>query len=206
MEGIIDASLQNLPNLVSMLGMFIQERRHQKNLSHQELYEFLDTHRFENLKRIILDTHGLEREIDIFLKAGQREILDELRVISQSLGKVASGMEIFGAVALAASPRIRLSEQALWMIRMLERAENHYPFMNIMNYSMGILLSIGGRTYEVDHPRFIREDFVDLLNVGFIRKHSENNEGEPVFGITRLGFDFVRTLPSLQPEEPKPAA
>lgn len=193
---------QTLPNLVSMIGMFIQERRHQKGLTHQEFLEWLDNHRFEELKRIIMATHGLEREIDVMLKAQQSEILDELKVISRSMGLIASRMEVVGGVSRLVSPRVQLSDQALWMLRKLDKAEDYHPFMHIMSYSGGMLLTVGSRTYQVDAPRFIREDFVDLATVGFINKHRHNNDGEPVFGITRLGAEYVKTLPELPPDDP----
>lgn len=198
----LDELAQVLPNLVSMIGMFIQERRHQKGLTHQEFLEWLDNHRFEELKRIIMATHGLEREIDVMLKAQQSEILDELKVISRSMGLIASRMEVVGGVSRLVSPRVQLSDQALWMLRKLDKAEDYHPFMNIMSYSGGMLLTVGSRTYKVDASRFIREDFVDLATVGFITKHRHNNDGEPVFGITRLGAEYVKTLPELPPDDP----
>lgn len=185
---------------MSMIGMFIQERRHQKGLTHQEFLEWLDNHRFEDLKRVITNTHGLEREIDILLKAQQSEILSELRVISQSVGLIASRMEIVGGISQIVTPRIKLSDQALWMLRMLDKAEEYYPYMSIMSYSGGILLRVGANHCKMGEARFIRDDFGDLLNVGFISKHKTNDNGEPVFGITRLGADYVKTLPEI-PEE-----
>lgn len=201
MESLWDLASPNLPNLVSMIGMFIQERRHQKGLTHQEFLEWLDNHRFEELKRIILNTHGIEREIDIMLKAQQSEILGELSVISQTVSKIASRMEIFGGVSQMMTPRVQLSEQALWMLRRLDQAKEYYPFIHIFNYDGGMRVTIGGSIYKVDHPRFIREDFADLSSVGFISIHKHNSDGEPVFGITRLGAEYVKTLPELPPDE-----
>lgn len=190
-----------LPNLMSMFSLFIQERRHQEGLTHREFLDWLDTHHFEELKRIITTTHGLEREIDIMLKAQQSQILAELSVISESVNKVASRMEILGGVSQAICPRIKLSDQALWMLRKLDKAPAHYPFMYIMSYSAGILLMVGGTSYRMDAARFIRDDFTDLGNVGFIRLHKHNDQGEPVFGITRLGAEYVTTLPELPPDD-----
>lgn len=201
MDSLINLALDKLPEVVSMIGMFIQERRHQKGLTHHEFLAWLETHHFEELKRIITTTHGLEREIDVLLQAQQSEILAEIRVLSESMSLVASRMEIWSGVSRVVSPRVHLSDQALWMLRKLDKAENYHPFMNIMTYSGGILVSICAVTYTVEEPRFIRDDFTDLGNVGFIRIHKHNDHGEPVFGITRLGAEFVKTLPELPPDE-----
>ncbi|WP_395753338.1 hypothetical protein [Prosthecobacter sp.] len=182
---------------MSTIGMFIQERRHQKGLTHQQFLEWLETHHFEELKRIIITTHGLEREIDLLLKAQQTEILSELKVLSTTIGLVASRMEILGGLSQVVCPRIRLSEQALWMIRLLDKAESYYPYMSIESYSGGIYLRVGGATKQPKESRFLREDIGDLASVGFIARHMKNESGEPVFGITRLGADYVRTLPPL---------
>ena len=190
-----------MPNLLSMLGMFIQERRHQKDLTHQEFLEWLDNHRFEELKRIITDTHGLEREIDLALKAQQCQIMDELRLIANSVSLIASRMNILGNVAQLVSPRIKLSDQALWMLRLLDQAVDHYPFMYIMNTSRGIGVLIGSYLYDAKEARFIRDDFADLSTLGLISKHKHNDKGEPVFGITRLGTEFAKKLPALPPED-----
>lgn len=191
---LIDLASQNLPNLVSMIGMFIQERRHEKGLTHSEFLEWLDNHRFEELKRIILNTHGVEREIDTLLKAQQSEILGELAVISKTVIKIASRMEILGSVSQAVGPSNHLSEQAVWMLYKLDQADQHYPFMSIMSYSGGLVVMIGSKAHNVKEQRFVREDFADLMSVGFICKHRHDDRGEPVFGITRLGAEYVRTL------------
>ena len=136
------------------------------------------------------------------LKAQQSEILGELSVISRTVSKIASKIEIFGGISQMMTPRVHLPEQALWMLRKLDKASDHYPFMYIMSYSGGLLLAICTTTYHPDAPRFIREDFADLSAVGFISLHRHNNQGEPVFGITRLGAEYVKTLPELPQELP----
>jgi hypothetical protein len=205
MEQLIDVAAQTMPNLMSVLVMFIQERRHQKGLTQQQFIEWLETHHFEELKRVITTTHGLEREIDLIFKAQQDEILSEMKVLTDSVGLIASRMEILGGVSRIVSPRVQLSEQALWMIRLLDKAVSYFPFMSIETWGMGIHLRVGCGHMSAKDARFIREDFADLFSVGFISKHSTNDRGEPVFGITRLGTEYVKTLPALPefPEEDK---
>lgn len=171
------------------------ERWHQKSLKHQDLLEWLDNHRFEDLKQLILNTHGVAREIDILLQAQQGEILGELSIISKTVSQIASRMEILGGLSMAVSPNIKLSVQAVEMLQLLNQAEPIYPFMHIRGTSMNAnMLSVGTATYTLGESRFVREDIGDLLNAGFIMKHKVTDGGEPVFGITRLGAEYANAL------------
>lgn len=197
----IDTWAQSLPNLMSMISLYLQGRQQRKDATKQEFLEWLEAHRFEEIKRIILETHGLEREIDTLLQTQQSEILGKLAVISESVSLIASRMELFQGVSQIVANKITLSDQALWMLHKLNKAEDYYPYMNIMTYSGGILLSIGALTYKPKAPRHVREDFNDLGRVGFVSLHKHNDRGEPVLGITRLGEAYVKTLPEPPPDD-----
>lgn len=203
MDDLLNLAAQNLPNLMSMLGMFIQEKRHQKNLNHQEFLDWLDNHRFEELKKIILATHGIEREIDTLLKAQQSEVLNELAVISRTVSKIASGMEILGAVSQIVSPKVSLSQQALDLLDLLSQKAASCPLMHIMMEAttQGRVPSIlmNSTQYKVIHPQFLREDLAELQHAGFIMAHEYTHGGEPMYGITRHGAEYVKTLRELTP-------
>jgi hypothetical protein len=91
------------------------------------------------------------------------------------------GKEFVGGVILAGKAAIaqNLGFQDRGRIEGQTLCSNH-PFMNIMSSSGGMLLTVGSRTYQVDAPKFIREDLADLATLGFIKKHRHNNDGEPV--------------------------
>lgn len=198
MDELFSTAAQTLPNLMSMIGMFISEHRHQKGLRHQEFMEWLETHRFEELKRIIETTHGLEREIDVLLKAQQSEILSELGIISETVTKIASKMEIFGGVTKAVTPSVHLSGQALEILKLLDEAHPSNPTMNLVRSSRGDVLFVGLMKYGFSEARHITEDFNDLLNAGFIMLHHyTSDKGEPAYCITRLGAEYAKKLPAV---------
>ena len=182
-----------LTNLVSMLTLFVQERRHRKDLNHQAFLEWLDNHQFQELKQIIQNTHDLPREIDQLLLNRQDEILSEIKLVGNAISQIANELKSWKGIAHAISPKVLLSEQALLILDLAELEETSNLYYMPQHHPYPVLI-IGHRGWDAPNPRFLHDDIVDLLSLGFIDRLGSNSDGNPIFRLTREGFQFVARM------------
>ena len=182
-----------LTNLVSMLTLFVQERRHRKDLDHKSFLEWLDNHQFQELKQIIQNTHDLPREIDQLLLNRQDEILSEIRLVGTAISQIANELKSWKGIAHTVSPKVLLSDQALLILDLAELEETSNLYYMPEHHPYPVLI-IGNRGWDAPDPRFLHDDLGDLLSLRLIEKLGTNRDGNPILRLTREGFQFVARM------------
>lgn len=182
-----------LTNLVSMLTLFVQERRHRIDLDHKAFLDWLDHHQFQELKQIIQNTHDLSREIDELLLNRQDEILSEIKLVGTAISQIANELKAWKGIAHAVSPKVLLSDQALLILDLAELEETSNLYYMPQHHPYPVLI-IGHRGWDAPDPRFLHDDIIDLLSLRFIERLGSNSDGNPIFRLTREGFHFVARM------------
>jgi len=103
---------QNLATLVGLICNFRQERGATEALDHRQFIEWLEYHRHQELKDLIVNTHHLSREVDDLLRRDQQEILQRLRVLDEVFAHVLSKLDGFSGLVGILAPGVEISEQA----------------------------------------------------------------------------------------------
>lgn len=88
--------------LVGLLCHFRQEKGDREALDHQAFIEWLEYHRHEELKNLIINTSALRTEVDNVLRSDQKDIL-------QKLDEVLARLDQFKSLSLALAASQNLS-------------------------------------------------------------------------------------------------
>lgn len=89
---------------------FRQEKGQTEALDPQRFNEWLEYHRHEEIKNLIVNAAALRTEVDILLRSDQVEMFLKLNKIGEMLIKLLSRVEEFRPLALAMAPNAGISE------------------------------------------------------------------------------------------------
>ena len=179
--------------LVGLVCHFRQEKGEREKLDHQKFIEWLEYHRHEELKNLIINTAALRTEVDNLLHSDHAIMLQKLDRIGEILASLLSQMSEFRGLALAVAPNAELSEQAISVLRQFVESGAQSFFYNNWgngNFSLGWE---AGNEITITELRFLEDDLNKLVELGLLAvRHSSS--GDPIFGITRNATRFIETI------------
>jgi hypothetical protein len=175
--------------IVQLIGMYRQERGARKDLDHRDFIEWLEYHRHEDIKELITHTFKLQSQVDDLLRQDHREILNKLSEVNRIVSDILARMDSFKAVALAISPDVGLSDQALGFLRLLARSET----AELAAPGEGQII-VDNFLYEAVDKRFLDDDLRTLAQHGFVTPGSRSSTGK-YFKLTRRGAKLIELLP-----------
>jgi hypothetical protein len=183
---------QNFAALVGLLCNFQQERGSQKASSHQEFIEWLQHHRHEELKNLIINNHQLPRAVDDLLQKDQQEILHQIQNLNEIFATVLSRINGFSGLVMALAPGFQLSDQAKGFLT--EFADSNFQLLIFWPQTGTIKLAnrIGefGQKLKAVEPTLVEDDFKTLTRLGFFES---DNKGDCLsFKLTRAGANYRR--------------
>lgn len=178
-----------LATIVGLLCNFRQERGAQETRNHQQFVEWLEYHRHEELKNLILNTQGLRAELDLLLRAEHSVMLGKLDLITDALATLLRGLDEYRGLMSVIAPDTELSEQGVSILR---------QFVNSTLKEIFISKLINGQVHlsggiKVDDPRFLEDDLSTLAQLGLLSLRY-NSKGDPVYGITRNAVKLLARL------------
>lgn len=201
--------------IVGLLCNFKQARDGNEFAGHQEFMEWLESHRHEDVKRMISDSAHLQQEIAALLRQDSKALLAQMADVEKMLSQLLSRASGFSQVSRTIHPEYELSDQA---IDILCQLANSTPGM------MGVTVDahpITGEDCDVyffptqadflppegfrpNEPKFFADDLATLVLLGLIRIERDGEETHPIYRITRFGDTYAKNV-SQQVSQAAPA-
>jgi hypothetical protein len=174
-----------LATLVQLIALFIQERRAKKAASRQEFLTWLEHHKFDELKQLILETHHLSDEVDNLLRQDHKQILEKLEYMSVILTDILVHIKGFEGFTKSL-PHRGLSSQAIELLQVFVDGQ----FVALCNGPMGLYFLPGIKGFPELDQRFLDDDLGTLVEHGFLRVQPDT-DGGLMYKLTRPGRDFI---------------
>lgn len=185
--------------ITQLLGMFMEERKGEKNLRKEQFLEWLQTHRHDELRELICNTHHLSERVDSVLQSNHTEVLQELKTANETLAQVMSRLQSFGPLVEVLIPDDKLSDFALDALCHFEDSGE----TNLITLPDGSGVQFGNSGgIEHDDPRFLSDDMDVLERCGFIKAIS-HHQSYSVYELTRRGASYARMVKKEEKPEKK---
>jgi hypothetical protein len=155
--------------------------------------EWLDYHHHEELKQLIVNTAALRTEVDKILAADHAIMLEKLDEIQTIVTTLLSRVNEFRGLSVAVAPDTQLSEQAVSVLRQFARSGAEILFYASYGGGQFSLQPENGEPLTVTEPRFLKDDFAQLLALGLFSVEY-NSQGDPLFGLTRNGMRYLQAI------------
>ena len=182
--------LTALATITQLIGLFIQEHRGTGALRKQMFLDWLASHRHEELKELICNTHHLSEQVDNLLRTDHQRILQEIDAANSALAQVMSRLDALAPLTHALVPSAELSDFAVAALCNFEKSQE----TNMITLPDGTGVQLGN-SGAISHkePRFLTDDMNTLETCGFIRVCAHHH-GYSVYELTRAGASYARLL------------
>lgn len=155
--------------------------------------EWLDHHRHEELKNLIVNTAALRTELDKLLAADHAAMLEKLDDIQTIVATLLSRVDEFRGLSQAVAPDADLSEQAVSVLRQFAHSGADSLFYASYGSGQFALQPENGEPLQVTEPRFLKNDLDQLVALGLFSVEY-NSQGDPLFGLTRSGARYLQAV------------
>lgn len=183
-----------LAQIVSLIAIFSGERASGKIDQKQDFLAWLVANNHEELRRLLENNKQAVAAIEALLSENQQALLARLANIDEMLAKMLSRTEGFRAIVTALNPAAELSEQAVNILRQLDRS-GASGFSELKNMRLGhvyFYLNAKG-SVEYSDKRFLDDDLATLVELGLLRL-DYGSDGSRIFRYTRTGAGLLRTI------------
>ena len=179
--------------IVQLLGIFTQERKNIKDLSHRDFIEWLEYHRHEDIKNFIANTAAVQTDVNHLLRQDHAQILDELDNINRNFATLLSRIGDFRGLAATIMPSAGISDQAYHILRQfVDSGSSYFCVIKTMNGNRHLQLERGGHVNYND-LRFIVDDLNQLVSLQLITREIESS-GQELYRITRNAVSFCQAI------------
>jgi hypothetical protein len=178
--------------IVSLISDFRDKHKEVAADDHQKFLEWLSENRHDQIKKLLEQNQSTSISIKAILNLQSSLILDKLELVDNKLCSILSVDNLFRSLVVSIKPNSALSEQAVNFLRQIENAQAsqvlQFDMMGELNY---IFIDGVGDNLYIDEPRFIKDDLVQLLELGLLRLEY-NSKGESIYIYTRSAAELVR--------------
>lgn len=178
-------------SLVGLIATYQQLRDARKSGEAQDFQAFLIEHGFAEIASKIEESRELQASMSSLLREDNAAIASKLQVIDDVVRSIAQRIEGFASLAASAPNEEYLSGQACDFLAGLDAC----PTGKVLVHSNGPYLFIaffGAGDFKPPEPRFFADDLAKLAAAGWIRLVEHNNQGQPIYSITRRGSQAVK--------------
>jgi len=178
-------------NLVSLLSIFKSERTASAADEHEEFMQWLQKKRYDSLIQEITSNHLLGLSIKSLLNQNHHKVVSELNALQGVVAKLASRLSGLNQIATSISPTIPLSDQALSVLKQLDKSGGS-TFLELKTLgSTGYMIMDGaGEHIDIPEPRFADDDLAMLVELGLLRL-DRNSRGDRLWKLTREASRLV---------------
>jgi hypothetical protein len=159
----------------------------QENNTNQSFIQYLEQHRFDDIKNAIAGTQAIQDAVNQLLREDHAQILAKLNLINDVLTQVLSKVSGFEILAQRLGTGTTISPQALSILIVFFRSGAEQ--IALLDPPQLILTPCGGGI-PISEPRFLKDDLNALESFGLIRLEYEN--GRPFYSLTRPGAEFAK--------------
>jgi AAA+ ATPase superfamily predicted ATPase len=180
--------------IVGLICNWKQERSSQATDRYQDFMSWLLQHNFNELSERIYQSEELQRDLATLLQQDLSVISTKLDTIVCSISAVADKIDSLSQISrtLGADTN-ELSEQATEIIKIFDQLEaQRMIYSNAFHQCIYDFKAVAFRD-----KRFILADIQSLEKMSFLRRVDHNNNGDPIYVITRQGSSFAQQLPEI---------
>ena len=193
--------------LVSLFGLWVQERRADKDEGVKEFGDWLAEHHFDDLKKRLIENRDLQTGIAKLLRADHAEILETLRGMDRVLVSIAGKLDGFKEISQAVGATPEISEQADWLLTRLYQSGATTLFHAEYDHGAVIMMLSNRAAVEALEPQLAGDDLRTLERFGLLHS-TPGGEGYD-YRLTRDGIRYlsvkgVKREASDPPAEPLP--
>lgn len=183
--------------LIGLLCNYRQEKGAREALTHQTFIEWLEYHRHEEVKNLIIGQAALRTEVDKLLRSDMAEMLRRMDEISKILLSILGRLDEFKGLARAvSSPQSELSDQAVSILYQFAKSGGDPLYWHDFGGGSWTLQAwhCGERgAINVTEPRYIQDDLKQLIAYGFL-DYEVNGQGGWMCSLTRSGSRFLQAV------------
>lgn len=180
-------------SLVGLICNFRQERGEREALDHRQFIEWLEYHRHEDLKNLIVNQAALRVEVDNLLRSDVAQLARKMDEMGKILVAILGRLDEFRGLAVAVAPDTGLTDQALSILRQLADSESASVYFANWGNGAWTLQLENGEQIGVTEPRFIEDDLMQLARLGLLAVEP-NSQGNLICRLTRNGGRFLQAL------------
>jgi hypothetical protein len=180
--------------LVGLLSEFVSHRQTVETATLDDFTSWLSERRHEELASLLRTTSAASIATKALLNETRDVLLARLTAIDRALVAYASAVDGFSQLGEAASPSARLSEQAVEILKQIDRPGASKVLEMHLDGGISLLYLDGNESGEVtvSDPRFLQDDLASLERFGLLRSDF-NSKGGRFFHFTRAAASLVRT-------------
>lgn len=187
-----------LATLVGLLCSFRQEKGAAADLDHRKFVEWLESHRHEDIKNLISNTHHLQSEIDAILLENQERQTAKLNGIEEMLSRLLSRVDGFREVVRTLHPECEFSEQALDILGLFAASEAERLVLQHGSARFALIPQAKpGQAFKPGEPQFFQDDLNQLVASGFFSTDF-NPSGDVFYRLTRAGLSYARQCGAIE--------
>lgn len=182
-----------LVSIVSLVRIYKQEHADGKRAGDQAVIEWLEYHRHEELKNLIVNTTVLRAEVEKVLAADHTVMLQKLDDIQTVVATLLSRVDEFRGLSLAVAPDAQISEQAVSVLRQFVHSDPETLHYQSLGAGQFLLQPDNGEPFGVTELRFLKNDLEQLVTLGLLSV-DYNPQGSSLFGLTRNGMRYLQAI------------
>lgn len=180
--------------LVGLICNFRQEKGAREALDHQKFIEWLEHHRHEELKNLVVSQTALRTEVDNLLQRDMVQVLHKMNELSGIMVSMMGRLDEFKSLTAVAVPKAELSDQAVMILCIFAKSNSdRLWYSNDWNGNWSLMPDNAEASIGVYEPRFIRDDLIQLGAMDFLEVAS-NGQNRLTCQLTRSGSRFVQAL------------
>jgi hypothetical protein len=180
--------------IVSLISDFRDKHKEVAANDHEKFLEWLSENRHDEIKIILEQNQETIISIKAILNQDFTIISEKLQNIDNKLASLLSEDVLFSKLVEAINPERMISKQAVAVLIQFENSEASKLLEHL--YTGGLdFIFIGGKggTLDINEPRFIKDDFAKLIELGLLRQNY-NSSGKPMYEYTRAASEFVKSI------------
>ena len=187
-------SATTFATIVSLISDFRDKHNEVADNDYQIFLEWLSENRHDEIKILLEQNQATVVSIKAILNQDYSVISEKLLSIDSKPASLLSEDVLFSKLVKAISPEKMLSVQS---VSILMQFESSGASKALESLSMGganyIFLDGKGGSIEVSEPRYIKDDFLKLIELDLLRL-DYNSQGKPMYLYTRAASEFVKCM------------
>ena len=189
----MDSFTATLVAIVGLIANFVNEQRAKETKSFENFLVWLQNKHHDEILLNIDSNQQLQNSLKFILAQNQDTLLEMLSNIDFKLASLVSRMQGFDSMIASVYPNSVLSEQAISILRQLDKSDSKSFFEVGVKGATTFVFSDKPGQIDYKETRFIDDDLKLLVSIGLLI-HSFNSKGNSVYTITRSTVAFLKTI------------
>jgi hypothetical protein len=177
----------------TIVGLLFSFQSGRESVKLQDFLEWMNQRHHKDLVRLIEQNNDLKSGLTVLMNRNHNEVMSQLSQLNDLMMSVSNQIEGLDTVAKVFQKNEGLSEQAIDVLR---------QFVNSSGDSIVVSKTIGDdKPYQIDgarlidfeEPRFIEDDFDNLVENGLIKSEIDGS-GYQWYKITRKAIRFIELI------------